>query len=123
MASYGVFLASCGYEYHGPKSHLGFAPRLTPENFRAPFTTAAGWGTFRQTIRDGRQEAQVLLRFGQLRLRSLALATSTTSPKVEVRLNAKLLKAVAARDGQRLVLTLQEAATLRENDTLAVVLG
>jgi hypothetical protein len=65
----------------------------------------------------------VLLRFGQLRLRSLALATSTTSPKVEVRLNAKLLKAVAARDGQRLVLTLQEAATLRENDTLAVVLG
>ena len=35
MASYGVFLAACGYEYHGPKGHLGFAPRLTPEDFRA----------------------------------------------------------------------------------------
>ena len=26
MASYGVFLAACGYEYHGPKRHLAFAP-------------------------------------------------------------------------------------------------
>ena len=30
MASYGVFLAACGYEYHGPKRHLAFAPRLSP---------------------------------------------------------------------------------------------
>ena len=28
MASYGVYLAACGYEYHGPKGHLGFAPRV-----------------------------------------------------------------------------------------------
>ena len=25
MASHGVFLAACGFEYHGPKGHLGFA--------------------------------------------------------------------------------------------------
>ncbi len=36
MASYGVFLAACGFEYHGPKGHLGFAPRLAPDDFRAP---------------------------------------------------------------------------------------
>jgi len=29
MASYGVFLAACGFEYHGPHGHIGFAPRLT----------------------------------------------------------------------------------------------
>ena len=46
MASYGVFLAACGYEYHGPKGHLAFAPRLTPEDFRAAFTAAEGWGRF-----------------------------------------------------------------------------
>ena len=48
MASYGVFLAACGYEHHGPKRHLAFAPRLSPEDFRAAFTTAEGWGTFSQ---------------------------------------------------------------------------
>ena len=50
MASYGAFIGICGYEYHGPKGHIGFAPKLTPENFRAPFTAAEGWGTYAQTL-------------------------------------------------------------------------
>ena len=34
MASYGVFLAACGFEYHGPRGRIGFAPRLSPGIFR-----------------------------------------------------------------------------------------
>ena len=30
MASYGVFLAACGFEYHGPKGHLGLRPADSP---------------------------------------------------------------------------------------------
>ena len=56
MASYGVFLAACGYEYHGPKGRLGFAPRLTPDKFKAAFTTAEGWGTFTQQRDGGRPD-------------------------------------------------------------------
>ena len=54
MASYGVFLAACGFEYHGPKGHLGFAPRLGPDDFRAAFTSAEGWGTIAQKRENGR---------------------------------------------------------------------
>jgi non-lysosomal glucosylceramidase len=74
MASYGVFLAACGYEYHGPKAHLGFAPRLSPENFRAAFTTAEGWGCFVQRRDGATQRDAIELRWGTLRLRSLAFA-------------------------------------------------
>ena len=48
MASHGTFLAACGFEHHGPKAHIGFAPRICPEDFRAPFTAAEGWGTYGQ---------------------------------------------------------------------------
>ena len=82
MASYGVFLAACGYEYHGPKGHLGFAPRLTPENFRAPFTTAEGWGTFSQKIENGITTATVDLKYGKLRLETLSLAAPASKATV-----------------------------------------
>src|SRR6185369_11236940 len=48
MASYGIFLAAAGFEHHGPQGHIGFAPRVTPEDFRAAFTTAEGWGSYSQ---------------------------------------------------------------------------
>ena len=67
MASYGVFLAACGFEYHGPKGYLAFAPRLTPEDFRAPFTTAEGWGTFHQKRDGNAQTEKIELRWGRLR--------------------------------------------------------
>ena len=84
MASYGVFLAACGYEYHGPKGHLGFSPRLTPENFKAPFTVAEGWGTFTQTQTDNSQTATIDLKYGKLRLNTLAFAAGsrTKAPSV-----------------------------------------
>src|SRR5262249_14825370 len=85
MASYGVFLAACGYEYHGPKRSLGFAPRLSPENFRAAFTTSEGWGTFAQKDGDGAFRASVHLKWGKLALKSLSLVPA-----------AKALKTVSA---------------------------
>ena len=73
MASYGVFLAACGYEYHGPKGHLGFAPRLTPDNFRCAFTTATAWGSYAQRFEGARLESRLAVRWGHLHLRNLAL--------------------------------------------------
>ncbi|VGO13156.1 hypothetical protein PDESU_01710 [Pontiella desulfatans] len=53
MSSYAVFLAACGFEYDGPAGVMGFGPVIQPENFRAPFTAAEGWGTFSQRINGG----------------------------------------------------------------------
>ena len=73
MASYAVFLAACGYEYHGPKGYLAFAPRIQPEEFRAPFTTAEGWGTFSQRRTGQVQTASLGVRWGRLKLKQLRL--------------------------------------------------
>jgi len=61
MASYGVFLAACGYDHHGPLGRLGFAQRINPGNFRAAFTTTEGWGTFLQIAESGKQDAEITM--------------------------------------------------------------
>jgi uncharacterized protein (DUF608 family) len=88
MAGYGVFLAACGFQHHGPKGHLGFAPRLTPENFRAAFTTAEGWGTFSQQRDQGTQRATIMVSWGRLRLRTLALDLPAAKTPQSVRITA-----------------------------------
>jgi len=74
MASWGVYTALAGFEYHGPKGHMGFAPRIAPDNFRAAFTAAEGWGSFAQTQAQGSQREQINLRWGRLSLKTIAFA-------------------------------------------------
>jgi uncharacterized protein (DUF608 family) len=85
MASYGVFLAACGFTYHGPKKHIGFAPRLTPENFKAPFTAAEGWGTFSQKLQGGKFQAEIHVAWGKLRLKQLTLALPESARPSSIR--------------------------------------
>jgi hypothetical protein len=74
MASYGVFLAACGYEHHGPHGYLAFHPRIRPDKFRAAFTTAEGWGTFAQQQSKEIFSAEINVRWGRLRLTTLRLS-------------------------------------------------
>ena len=125
MASYGVFLAACGFEYHGPKGHLGFAPRLTPEDFKAAFTAAEGWGTFAQKRSQGRLEAVIELKWGTLRLQTLTLrpADVAASARVTVRAGDRLVPATLTTDEGRAEIRFSEAVVLRRGEKLEVVLG
>lgn len=125
MASYGVFLAACGYEYHGPKGHLGFAPRLTPEDFRAAFTTAEGWGTFRQARSGDSQTEAIELKHGKLRLRSLAFALAENAKPKTVRVKADdgdLPSTHVIADG-KMKIELAADVTLQPGQKLEVVIS
>jgi non-lysosomal glucosylceramidase len=74
MASHGAMLGICGFEYHGPQGHIAFAPRLSPEKFRAPFTAAEGWGTYAQIIEHRSMNASLEIKFGELKLKTINLA-------------------------------------------------
>lgn len=128
MASHGVFLALCGFEYHGPRSHLGFAPKLNPDRFCAPFTAAEGWGTLQQNRTEGRQDNAVTVLWGRLRLKSLALETPPDGPKAAaVRKRsgeaAVELPATVESNGHRVLITLGQEVMLQVGETLEVTLA
>ncbi|HEV3355549.1 MAG TPA: GH116 family glycosyl hydrolase [Pseudonocardiaceae bacterium] len=125
MASYGVFLAACGFSCHGPRASLTFAPRITPENFAAAFTAAGGWGLFRQQ-RVGRQQVcSIEVRYGQVRVGELALRlpAGATSPRVRVTHNGRPIPATIAADGVDATVTLGSVTTVPTYTTLTATLS
>lgn len=122
MMSYGTYLAACGYEHHGPKGHLGFAPRIHPENFRTAFTTAEGWGLYRQRRTPAALTASIELRYGRLTLTTLTFQTTKPAHQAEIRVGHNRLPAQVVATGNRAVVTLTRPTTLTPGQTLNATL-
>ncbi len=122
MASHGVFISLCGFEHHGPKGHIAFAPRLTPEDFSAPFITAEGWGTFAQSRQGSRQTETLDLRYGQLKLEQLSFAVpkGKKARQVQVTLGDVALDAKSRMSGDRVVVKLADAVTVPAGQSIEV---
>jgi hypothetical protein len=122
MASYGVFLAACGFEYHGPEGHMGFAPRIQPEDFKAAFTAAEGWGTFSQQAGSAGLNAQVVVQWGKLRLRSLSLELPRSLPgsRVKVTAGGRVIETTESLAGTRLAISFNDWVELRAHQQLEV---
>jgi hypothetical protein len=123
MASYGVYLAACGFEYHGPNGHIGFAPRLSPDNFRCAFTATEGWGTYSQRREGNKLVAAIAPRMGRVRVRSIALAHEPKTTRVSVSMNGQSLPASLEQTGTRVLVTLDADATINAGQKLDVVVG
>ncbi len=122
MAGYGVFLSACGVETHGPKGHLGFAPRLAPEDFRCAFTAAGAWGTFAQTVAGGTLKATVDVKWGRLRLRTLALAAQAAPASVRATAAGRVVAATSEWKDGRVLLTFATDVAVGPGEALAVEL-
>lgn len=120
MASYGVFISACGYEYHGPKGFIGFHPRINPHNFKCAFTAAEGWGTFSQNINPSEISAKILVKFGRLKLSSLSLDSSFLPSNVTVDLNGKTIKSTFSYMNEQVYIRLINSITITQNQSLTI---
>ena len=119
MASYGVYLAACGFEYHGPNQHLGFAPKLSPENFKCAFTSAEGWGSFSQKAEGRGLRAEIAVHWGKLALATMALENADGN-SVLISSGRKTLSASLQRDGKRLLIKLAQPLKVAAGETLEI---
>jgi len=125
MASYGTFITACGFEHHGPKGYIRFAPKLSPDDFKAPFTAAEGWGSFFQQ-RTGRSlTARVELHYGKLTLQTISVAVKEDQKpaKAIVSLNGNPLPHTFTQTGNDGVIALQERVTLEHGHSLHIQIG
>ena len=103
MASYGHFVAACGFEYHGPKGYMAFDPKFNENHFKAPFVAAKGWGTFSQTRSGTVQQNTLTLRYGSLILNHLSLAVNIKGDlEVQVMFQGTPVKTTIERKGTKI---------------------
>jgi non-lysosomal glucosylceramidase len=124
MSSWSLLLALSGYEYDGPGRILRFAPRHSPEDFRCFFCGPEGWGSFAQKAETRTQKAEITVRYGTLRLRTLviALIANFKPAKAAVTAAGKTVPATfGVSEGLAEVKLAMETA-VQEGETVAVLL-
>ena len=125
MSSYGVFTAACGFEYDGPKSTMAFAPRVGPQDFKAAFTSAEGWGSFSQKYDGSGLDATLALLHGELRLKNLSLilpfGSHAHAARAEV--SGKHLAVTPSLTGGRISLQFPSGLVLRAGQDLTITIN
>ena len=122
MASWGVLISLAGFACDGPRGHLGFAPRITPDDFRCVFTAAEGWGTISQRRQANRQTNSIQVVWGQLRLKTLAVESpaGAAAADVTVSLGDRKLAAQSQQKENCVTISLAAEAVVREGEILTV---
>jgi len=124
MASWGVLISLAGFEYDGPAAKIGFAPRLTPDDFKCAFTAAEGWGSFTQKWGGGELKAEIEVKWGRLRLSELRLRLPDRAQLVSARVavGAEVLSATPDQAGQMVRLTLDRPAVIAAGQNIELQL-
>jgi len=125
MASYGTFLNTCGYEYHGPKKYLAFSPKFLPERFKAAYTTAEGWGSYEQIQGVDGLKSQLSVAHGKLQLLTFAVGwsqnVSIKKGAIAVSLNDHPLRvAVIEEASGKIAVSFRKELNMKQGDILTI---
>jgi len=122
MAGYGALIAISGFEYHGPTGSIGFAPKLRPGNFKAPFTAAEAWGSYEQKFQISDLKSQITVKYGKLRVKTIALGLNgkMKPSAVKVVFNGKAVGASLKIKDSKAVVALVKDAVVKSGESLEV---
>ncbi len=101
---------------------MAFAPKLGPEDFRAPFTTANAWGTFSQKQKGKGQTERIEIRYGDLSISELkfALTKDMKPSKVSCRVDGQEVDFAFKYKGKELSISFAEKLNLTTASILEI---
>jgi len=125
MASWGVYLALAGFKYHGPDGFVGFAPKITPENFKAAFTFAEGWASFKQNRSRAKQSNKIEVHKGNLKIKSLSLALpeKLKSKQVKLTIDGREINADTEFNADKVLIKFDKELNLILGQRLNIAIG
>lgn len=122
LANYSLLLALSGYRVDAPAGRLEFAPKLTPDNFQCFFAGGEGWGSYGQQQDGSTFRANLDVKWGKCRLRTLALALPAGCPGASVKVTTagQSVDCIAQRLGSQLLVSLVREVVVSASQRLTV---
>lgn len=121
MASWALLELASGYGYDAAAGEIGFAPALTPDDYRAPFVARDGWGTFEQRVAGGVQEERITLAFGSLELKTMRFRPPRPACSVKLTIEDRPVPVTLTQAEGQAVLALAEPLVLKTGQNLRVI--
>lgn len=120
MASYGSFISACGFEYHGPKGYMRFAPKWGCDKFKAAWTGAEGWGSYSQTIEGSDMRCVLEPKYGKVELSSFSVESVNDNgvSEVKVHIGEKHIKVEFVQIERTVVLTFKKRIIVNTDEQL-----
>lgn len=125
MSSWALLEGAAGCFYSAPDRRLRFAPRLTPDDFRAFFVTDSAWGSLSQQVEGRRQVETVSVAWGKLRVRRLEFARVNSSRRlrgVRAQVNGRAAKVRWREEDGRVVVQLPRTVSVAPGNQVEVTL-
>jgi len=122
LASWALLEAASGFRYDAGAAEIGFAPVLTPEDYRAPFVARDGWGTFSQRVSEGAQVETITPVHGSLAVKVLRFRPGGPVHSVTVTVDGRPVPVTMGEAEGDAILTLEHSWLLLAGQTLAVTL-
>jgi uncharacterized protein (DUF608 family) len=118
MSSWSTVVALSGFVYDGARGAVLAVPRMPRDPFKCFWSTGTGWGTFSLSKQNGSTLFSIQVLKGTLACRSCEIAAMGSAASIES--GGKPLANQVSRNGQRVVVTLDETEQLVANDELRI---
>jgi len=123
MSSYSLLLAATGFDFNAAAARLSYSPRLSPDDFKAFFSTGRCWGSLAQQRGNREQTNTVSVDYGQLELRELEIELASAEdvpPQVvlDAPRNSQIRQVVV--NGKKCLLTFEDPILLRAGERIEV---
>jgi len=124
LSSWSVLLALQGFTYNGPEQTIGFKPLWQPNDHASFFTSANGWGIFKQKQNTKIQSDVITIAWGKLEVAEIHLAINQEC-KVDsfsIEVNGKSIAAEITQDQHDVVLKLKRPINISSGQKMKVLL-
>ena len=120
MSGYAPFISISGFKYHGPRKFIGFAPKMNKDNFKSAFVAGQSWGSYSQKIDDNEMNAEIMVKYGKLSLKTIELSATFQITDVDVSTGGWFggQSASFTQEGDKVVITLKKPVDFEKGDKL-----